>query len=95
VQQSKLEDMPKDEKDIRLSEELEDSFPASDPPTSSEPGGGITGAEDPASNDERTSRIRERAYEIWMDEGQVHGSDEEHWRQAEREIDAKDAKTKA
>ena len=27
-------------------------------------------------------------YAIWMDEGQVHGRDHEHWHQAEREIAA-------
>ena len=33
-------------------------------------------------------RVRRRAYAIWMDEGQVHGRDHEHWHQAEREIAA-------
>jgi hypothetical protein len=35
----------KKEEDQELSEELEMSFPASDPPSSTQPGGGITGAE--------------------------------------------------
>ena len=38
-----------DRKDQELTEELEMTFPASDPPASTEPGGGITGAE-PAPN---------------------------------------------
>ena len=33
-------------------------------------------------------RVRRRAHSIWMDEGQVHGRDHEHWHQAEREIAA-------
>ena len=33
-------------------------------------------------------KVRRRAYAIWMDEGQVHGRDHEHWHQAEREIAA-------
>jgi hypothetical protein len=34
-----------DRKDRELTEELEMTFPASDPPASTEPGGGITGPE--------------------------------------------------
>ena len=45
----KQENAPKDPKkkaeDEALDEELEDSFPASDPPASTAPGRGITGAE--------------------------------------------------
>ena len=35
----------KKEEDRQLSRELEESFPASDPPASTQPGGGITGPE--------------------------------------------------
>ena len=35
----------KNEEDRQLSRELEMSFPASDPPTATQPGGGITGPE--------------------------------------------------
>jgi hypothetical protein len=35
----------KKEEDRELSRELEDSFPASDPPASTQPGSGITGPE--------------------------------------------------
>ena len=38
-----LEDKKRDEKN--LEEGVEDTFPASDPPSSTQPGGGITGAE--------------------------------------------------
>jgi hypothetical protein len=37
----------KNEEDRQLSKELEMSFPASDPPATTEPGGGITGAVPP------------------------------------------------
>lgn len=39
------EQKPKDEQDRELSRELEMTFPASDPPASTEPGGGVTGPE--------------------------------------------------
>jgi len=35
----------KDQKDRELSKELESTFPASDPPASTQPGSGITGPE--------------------------------------------------
>jgi uncharacterized protein YjbJ (UPF0337 family) len=38
-------------------------------------------------SDDRESRIRERAYRIWEEEGTPDGHDYEHWRQAEREVD--------
>ena len=37
---------------------------------------------------EKEARIRERAYEIWVREGQPHGRDAEHWQLAEAEITA-------
>ncbi len=37
---------------------------------------------------DHVERVRRRAHAIWMDEGQVHGRDHEHWHQAEREIAA-------
>jgi hypothetical protein len=39
---------------------------------------------------DRQERIRQRAYEIWQREGERHGSHEQHWEQATREIDAED-----
>jgi hypothetical protein len=41
----KQEPKSKGEQERRLSKELEMSFPASDPPASTQPGGGITGPE--------------------------------------------------
>ena len=37
--------------------------------------------------EDRDARVRERAYRIWEEEGAPDGRDQEHWRQAEREID--------
>jgi hypothetical protein len=36
-------------------------------------------------------KVRRRAHAIWMDQGQVHGRDAEHWYEAEREIAAEAA----
>ena len=74
------------EPEKQLAKQLDDTFPASDPPSITQPGSGITGAE-VARDDSRSDKIRERAYAIWLDEGQSHGRDEEHWRQAAGEID--------
>ncbi len=38
----------------------------------------------------RTDRIAERAHEIWQSEGRPEGRQNEHWRRAEQEFDAKD-----
>jgi hypothetical protein len=35
---------------------------------------------------DRDARIRERAYYLWLEEGQPHGRDREHWRRAESEV---------
>jgi hypothetical protein len=75
------------ERDRELSKELADSFPASDPPSITQPGGGFTGAEGAGKTESRLEKIRERAHAIWLDEGQAHGRDLEHWKQAEGEID--------
>lgn len=37
-------------------------------------------------SDDRSGSIRDRAYEIWQAEGEPHGRDQEHWTQAEREL---------
>jgi hypothetical protein len=38
--------------------------------------------------EEKEQRVRERAYQIWLDEGQPAGRDREHWRKAEAEVNA-------
>lgn len=44
-----------------------------------------------ASNGEKEQRIRERAYQIWLDQGQPEGREKEHWHQAETQIAAKES----
>jgi len=39
-------------------------------------------------------KVRRRAHAIWMDQGQVHGRDAEHWYGAEREVAAEEAAAK-
>ena len=36
-------------------------------------------------------KVRRRAHAIWLDQGMVHGRDQEHWHEAEREIAAEEA----
>jgi Protein of unknown function (DUF2934) len=35
---------------------------------------------------DRQERISERAYQIWIAEGRIHGRHDEHWQRAEHEI---------
>lgn len=42
--------------------------------------------------DSREDRIRARAHQIWLNEGQPSGGEERHWLQAASDIDAEDAK---
>lgn len=37
---------------------------------------------------DRTQAIRDRAYQIWIEQGQPSGREREHWEQASRELDA-------
>jgi Protein of unknown function (DUF2934) len=80
----------KNKLDRELSEGLSESFPASDPPAVTQPGSGITGAEVALADDDHHEKVRRRAYQIWLEEGQAHGRAEEHWREAERAIAAED-----
>jgi Protein of unknown function (DUF2934) len=43
-----------------------------------------------ATNGEKEQRIRERAYQIWLDEGRPDGRDKEHWQQALVQIEAEE-----
>ncbi len=36
--------------------------------------------------DDLTQKIRDRAYEIWLEAGQPEGMEQQHWAQAEREL---------
>jgi hypothetical protein len=37
-------------------------------------------------NKEAEQLIRDRAFQIWIEQGQLEGRHEEHWRQAEAEL---------
>lgn len=37
---------------------------------------------------ERRRKVQERAYHLWVESGHRHGQSEQHWLQAEREIEA-------
>lgn len=37
-------------------------------------------------SDDRDDQIRQRAYQLWQDEGEPEGRDEAHWAQASREL---------
>jgi len=39
--------------------------------------------------DRREQAMRERAYEIWENEGRPHGRDLEHWLSAEQQVSGK------
>jgi hypothetical protein len=41
----------------------------------------------------REEKIRLRALEIWREQGRPEGRAREHWEQAEREVDAEDARS--
>jgi Protein of unknown function (DUF2934) len=40
---------------------------------------------------DREQQIRERAHQIWEEEGRPQGREREHWERAAREIDAREA----
>lgn len=40
---------------------------------------------------DREEKIRARAYALWERDGYAHGSHEQHWAEAERQIDAEAA----
>jgi len=42
---------------------------------------------------DRQDRIRQRAHEIWEQEGRPDGRDQEHWERAHREVDEEPGET--
>lgn len=40
---------------------------------------------------DREQAVRERAYAIWLDEGQPEGRSEDHWHRANADLDAEEA----
>ncbi len=67
-----------------LDDALDDTFPASDPPSQTDPTHGVVSARTPPAEE----AVRQRAYEIWQREGSTHGSHNEHWEQARHELEA-------
>ncbi|MFD2057888.1 DUF2934 domain-containing protein [Mesorhizobium calcicola] len=45
--------------------------------------------------DDRQERIRNRAHQIWLQEGQPAGEHERHWHQAAADVDQEDAAGKS
>lgn len=43
------------------------------------------------SDTDREERIRERAYSLWIEQGQPEGRDLEHWMEAERNVGGEEA----
>ncbi|MFT6533255.1 MAG: hypothetical protein ACJASC_002816 [Limimaricola cinnabarinus] len=41
--------------------------------------------------DDREERIRQRAYDLWQNEGAPEGRDQDHWHEAAAQIDAEEA----
>jgi len=44
--------------------------------------------------DSKEDRIRARAHQIWLNEGQPSGHEQRHWEQAAADVDAEDSKAK-
>ena len=79
------------ERQLEPSKAVSAVSPAKEPPKLAQPE--IIGPQDSA-DDARLEQIRNRAYAIWLDEGQSHGRDREHWNEAALEI-ARERKAKA
>jgi hypothetical protein len=67
-----------------LDDALDDTFPASDPPSQTDPTHGVHSVPTLPTED----AVRQRAYELWEKAGSTHGNHEEHWAQALSEIQA-------
>ena len=65
-----------------LDDALDDTFPASDPPSMTDPAHGVGSAAAAVSED----AIRQRAYELWDEAGRPDGRQDDHWAQARREL---------
>jgi hypothetical protein len=69
--------------EAELDDALDDTFPASDPPSQTDPTHGVKSAATTPDED----AIRLRAYDIWEKARSQAGSHEEHWSQAKRELE--------
>ena len=63
---------------------LDDTFPASDPPSQTDPTHGVRVGAPPPTED----AVRERAYQIWQEVGSPEGDHDEHWSRARAELEA-------
>ena len=67
-----------------------DNGPVMEPAPAQEPGNGGACFRGKGNNmneqKEREQRIRERAYQIWLSEGQPEGREKENWHEAEKQI---------
>ena len=76
---------PHDVEQAGLDDALKDTFPASDPPSQTDPTHGVVSRNAPPTEE----AVRKRAYEVWERAGSPHGSDDEHWLQALQELEEK------
>lgn len=68
-----------------------EGLPLTAPSTNAgESGEGSTDLVKPGATDTRNERIRARAQQLWQEGGQLDGNQEDHWIQAEQEIDEED-----
>jgi hypothetical protein len=81
-----VSDTPKarDTQQAVLDDALDDTFPASDPPSQTDPTHGVLTGSTPPSED----AVRARAYDIWLRDGAHHGRHAEHWDQAREELES-------
>jgi hypothetical protein len=80
---------PHDIEQAQLDDALDDTFPASDPPSQTDPTHGVVAGNASPTED----AVRQRAYEIWQRAGSTHGSHDEHWEQALRELEGETKST--
>jgi DUF2934 family protein len=78
--------------DERVDEASLESMDASDPPAySATLSGAAQAAERDRNGESREQKIRQRAYELWEEDGRPSGRADEYWHRAEREIAAESA----
>jgi hypothetical protein len=73
--------------DGQLDSSLDDTFPASDPVSQTDPTHGVRSTDVGADEE----AVRQRAYAIWRQAGSPDGMHDQHWAQARKELDTEDA----
>ncbi len=76
------------EQELEPSKGVGERFIAGNTPSAAPQDSSASPSQDWGAGAAREEKIRERAYAIWLDQGQCDGRDQEHWQEAEREIDA-------